>query len=668
MLEDLKAPVATAEDDSLDTDDSKQVLGREPKVKYEPAKNGVTVVDIENSGSGFAGLGKEELMKIANQPFWVRLRWTLFILFWLSWIGMIAGAIGIIVITPKCSPRPVWQKYPVYQVFSKSYQDTDFTSRPNGQSSGIGDLEGIRQRIPYLVDLGVKTIGLSVIFPSPMKDVGYDISDFMQVGEEYGTLDEFDRMVKEAKERGLSVVLDFVPNHSSEDHEWFQKSINKTDPFTDYYIWNDGVDVDGQRTPPNNWECRYSAHNPSQIKSTENGDYEVEKEVDVATKTGECGSAWTWNEERQQYYFHQFAQEEPDLNLRNPAVVEEMKKVARFWLDRGIAGLRVNAAPFLFESEALENEIDLPNGQLSNNHTFNLPEVYAFLLQIREVLDDYSSKDGMERILMTEGYVDLDDLAKYYKNNGEMIAQMPMNLGFTEVTDSDMTGNKLQQFISAYLEKLLPESMWPNWVLGNHDRSRVATRVGENLSDSMNMIAMLLPGTPINYYGEEIGMEDSPDSKFIDRGNRNGFRTPMQWSNETNAGFSEVEPWLAVNGNYPNVNVAAQDAASESHLKVYRELVKIREMASAQYGEISFPYVDEEIFSFVRNKSGNPGLLVAVNLGDSNRFINFSGNGLPETLTLKLKNVGGTPDISVGSTVSSTNVTIPAKNGFVFSY
>lgn len=244
-------------------------------------------VDIENVQLSFAGMGKEELMKYANDPFWVRLRWSLFILFWVLWIAMLAGAIIIVVLTPGCPPPPAreWHhKGVIYQVYPTSFKDTN--------DDGVGDLKGIIEKLPYIKELGVNTIWLNPIFPSPLKDGGYDISDYTDIDPLFGNLTDFDELLKVAKEKGLHVILDFVPNHTSDRHPWFLKSKKNESVYGDYYIWKTGK-LPNER--PNNWLSVFG------------------------------GPAWTFNTERSSFYYHQFLDAQPDLNLRNPLVREELK-------------------------------------------------------------------------------------------------------------------------------------------------------------------------------------------------------------------------------------------------------------------------------------------------------------------------------------------------------
>ena len=366
----------------------------DPKVKFI---GGSETVDVEKGGEGNAqgispALTKSELMKYATDPFWVKLRWALFILFWVGWFAMLVVSIVIIVMAPKCPSPPAkewWQKRPIYEVYVKSFKDAD--------DDGNGDLKGVKSEVDYLSNLGVGSVWLSPIFKSPMKDNGYDVSDYKAVDPAFGTMDDFKALVEDLHSKDIKLIMDFIPNHSSDQHEWFQKSVKKEAPYTDYYVWADGKNGG----PPSNWQSVFG------------------------------GSAWTFNQERGQYYLHQFYKEQPDLNLRNDAVVKELEDVMKFWLDQGVDGFRVDSVGNFFENEANEDEDGSGEYKDFANHdkTFDLPEVLDLLKKFRKVLDD-ATGEGTPKIMMTEAYMSADKLARYY---GELtnqigdISQMPLN-------------------------------------------------------------------------------------------------------------------------------------------------------------------------------------------------------------------------------------------------
>jgi alpha-glucosidase len=418
--------------------------------------------------------------------------------------------------------------------------------------------------------LGVNTLWLSPIFPSPGKDNGYDVSDYVNVDPVYGSLKDLDDLVNSLKDRDMKLVLDFVPNHSSDEHEWFQKSVKREAPYADYYVWKEGR----RGTPPNNW------------------------------KSVSGGSAWEWNAERGEYYLHQFSASQPDLNLKNPAVMAEMKSALAFWLDRGVDGFKMDAVAHLVEDE-------------DSDTTYNHPEVLELLKEFRAVLDNKTVADSYNPRMMMLDANDLtqDELNAYYGSNftelSGNVAHMPLNYDFiNEFADGTVTAEKLYSAISSYRDGLPNAGAWPNFNVGGHDHKRLATRLGHDVVDVMNMVVMMLPGTPITYYGDELGMEDAAS------GDNKASRTPMQWDSSENAGFTSGTPWQAVNADYMHVNAKKQlESVEASHAKIYRELAKMRQQQSVLYGIMSSK-AENNVFAYSRVKKGNPGYVVAVNLGN----------------------------------------------------
>lgn len=330
-----------------------------------------------------------------------------------------------------------WQNGNFYQIYPRSFQDSD--------GDGVGDLNGITSRLEYLKDLGVTGIWLSPIFKSPMKDFGYDISDYTQIHEEYGTLQDFQTLANRCKALNIRLILDFVPNHSSDQHEWFLKSEAGDATYKDYYIWNEGkVLENGTRVPPNNWLSIFR------------------------------GSAWKWSETRKAYYYHQFLAEQPDLNYRNAALVENMKSILRLWLDRGVAGFRIDAVPYLFETEALLDE------PLSNNcndpedycylrhiYTSDIEDTFDMIYQWRAVTDKYKVDHGGEtRILMTEAYTSLPNTLKFYGNTTTLGSQVPFNFELISYTNIGSTAGDYKKHIDDWLNSMPTGSEYrANWVV-----------------------------------------------------------------------------------------------------------------------------------------------------------------------------------------------------------
>ncbi|PSN33695.1 Maltase 1 [Blattella germanica] len=507
-----------------------------------PKDNGMTVkldktgLRKQSPSHQWVGLTMQELVEFSSDPFWIRMRYFCFGVFWCSFI-ILSVATGVLVFSaPRCRKPEWWQEGPMYGVFSLDFRENASTSEEEG-------LSGIESKLDYIVELGVKTIWLSPIYKSPMIDFGYDIEDFKEIDARFGTLQDFRDLITSMKARELRLVMDLVPNHSSDQHEWFQKSKAKIDPYTDYYVWVDPKGFDGDKPiVPNNWLSVFG------------------------------GSAWEWNEDRKQFYLHQFAKEQPDLNFRNIAVKNEMLDVMRFWLEMGVDGFRMDAIPHLFEDTELKdeptvNETMVQRGEydgLRHVHTYNLPEVFSIMEDFRKALDAYSEQTDKVRKLL---YLKL--------------------------------GN-----ISPYLIQL-----------GNHDHGRMASRYGGDLVDCLNMILLMLPGTAVTYYGEELGMENTPVSweltvdpaglnvgpEYYKEHSRDPERTPMQWSPDKNAGFSDADSiWLPLHPNYTTVNVETQRSQLLSHLNVYKSLVRARSDHSVMYGSLVTKVFNDSVFAFTR--------------------------------------------------------------------
>ena len=441
-----------------------------------------------------------------------------------------------------------WQTGVVYQVYPRSFQDT------NGD--GVGDLAGITQRLPYLADLGVDAVWLSPVFVSPMVDFGYDIADHTAIDPLFGTLADFDALLERAHALGLKVILDLVPNHTSNRHPWFVESrVSRQSARRDWYIWRNGAPEGG---PPNNWLSEFG------------------------------GSAWQYDPATDQYYYHAFLRAQPDLNWRNPDVRRAMHDIMRFWLDHGVDGFRVDVMWHLAKDEAFRDNPPNPDwceGQpdyrrLLPVYSTDRPEVHALVREMRAVIDDYP-----ERVLIGEIYLPVEKLVAYYgealPEGGLSGAHLPFNFSLIE---APWTAEAIAALIARY-EAALPPGAWPNWVLGNHDRRRIAARLGEAQVRVAAMLLMTLRGTPTLYYGDELGLPQVqiPRSQVRDPWEvnvpglgRDGCRTPMPWDATAFAGFSTAEPWLPLNADSEIRNVAAQRSDSRSLLALYRRLLALR--------------------------------------------------------------------------------------------
>jgi alpha-glucosidase len=489
-----------------------------------------------------------------------------------------------------------WQRGIIYQVYPRSFQDS------NGD--GVGDLRGITQRLDYLRWLGVDAVWISPIYPSPMKDFGYDVADYCDIHPQFGTLQDFDDLVHEAHGRGLKIVLDFVPNHTSDQHPWFLESrSSRSNPKRDWYIWRDPAPDGG---PPNNWLSNFG------------------------------GSGWQFDEKTRQYYYHAFLPEQPDLNWRNPQVVEAMLGVLEFWLERGVDGFRVDVIWHLIkDAEFRDNPLNptwTPDGnpyhELLPVYTSDRPEVHDVIARMRHLFDQYH-----ERVLIGEIYLPVERLVQYY--GADMSgAHLPFNF---QLLLAPWDARHIAQLIEEY-ETQLPKEGWPNWVLGNHDNHRIASRVGLPQARVAAMLLLTLRGTPTLYYGDEIGMcdVDIPHERVQDPFEKNvpgkGLgrdpgRTPMQWDGSRNAGFTTGEPWLPIASDYHHVNVHEQREDPASMLALYRRLITLRRGEPAlEVGRFEACPAAHDVLAYVRRaREGDASFLVALNLGSRPQVLAATG-------------------------------------------
>jgi alpha-glucosidase len=459
-----------------------------------------------------------------------------------------------------------WQTGVIYQVYPRSFQDTD--------GDGVGDLRGITARLDYLKGLGVDAVWVSPIYPSPMKDFGYDVSDYTGIDPLFGTMEDFDALVAAAHAKGLRVILDFVPNHSSDQHPWFVESrSSRTSAKRDWYLWRDAAPAGDDWRPakervPNNWMSHFG------------------------------GPAWTWDEGTQQFYLHSFLKEQPDLNWRNPAVKEAMYSAMRFWLERGVDGFRMDVLWLLVKDEFFRD--NPPNPAFSGGHDVtrvlpvhnaDQPETHVIVAEMRAVLDGFGptigrGDGGSNRVLIGEIYLPLPDLVRYYGETPQLNgANLPFNFALIQTR---WAAEAIAEVIRTY-EGLLPAGAWPNYVLGNHDQPRLASRVGALQARAAAMLLLTLRGTPTMYYGDELGMEDvaiSPEqvqdpAEKNEPGKGRGRdpeRSPMIWVDAANAGFTtpEAVPWLPLVKDWETENAAAQAARPKSMLMLYRRLLGLR--------------------------------------------------------------------------------------------
>ncbi|XP_039954323.1 maltase A2-like [Bactrocera tryoni] len=505
-----------------------------------------------------------------------------------------------------------WESATLYQIYPRSFMDSD--------GDGIGDLNGITSRLAFFKEIGVTATWISPIYDSPMADMGYDVANFTKIYPVFGTMEDFDALLAKAHELDLKLVLDFVPNHSSDECEWFQKSILREEGYDDWYVWDDGkIDSEtGERSPPSNWEAVFG------------------------------GSAWTWVEERQQYYLHQFLAKQPDLNYTNPAVRERMLEVMKFWLDRGVDGFRMDATNFLVEKR-FENGTYPDNpintgpgggGMSGISYTKDQWESTEIIYEWREFLDEYQRVNGGDtRAMIIEAYSEVDVLSNYITNGTHVGGQLPMNFNFVRL-DENSTAETIETQANAWMDVIWTKHKMANWVANNHDNSRLPTRMGESKVDAMTMIIHALPGTSVTYYGEEIGMPDYADACTGDScGFRDPERTPMQWNGSKNAGFSTGNStWLAVNPNYTYLNVKVQRGVARSSLQIFKGMTALKKTdafkAFKEEGGFSYKALSKQVFQVIRTAVDREEYRVLANLGNQIEYFDGLTNKTMEYVLL----------------------------------
>ncbi|XP_014688954.2 amino acid transporter heavy chain SLC3A1 [Equus asinus] len=491
----------------------------------------------------YAGMPKEVLFQFSHQA---RYRVPREIIFWLtvaSVLVLTGATIAIIAISPKCLDW--WQAGPMYQIYPRSFKDSD--------KDGNGDLKGIQDKLDYIATLNIKTIWITSFYKSSLKDFRHGVEDFRDIDPIFGTMEDFENLLAAIHDKGLKLIIDFIPNHTSDKHPWFQLSRTRTGKYTDYYIWHDCTQENGITKPPNNWLSVYG------------------------------NSSWHFDEVRNQCYFHQFMKEQPDLNFRSSDVQEEIKEIIQFWLAKGVDGFSFDAVKFLLEAKHLRDEPQVNKTQMPDTvthyaelyHDFTTTQVgmHDIVRSFRQTMNQYSSEPGRYRFMGTEA-------------NGERIDRTMMYYGLPFIEEADFpfndyltrletpSGSSVFEIITSWMENM-PEGKWPNWMISGPDNARLMSRLGKEYVNVMNMLVFTLPGTPITYYGEEIGMGNILATNLNESYNVDTLfsKSPMQWDNSSNAGFSEGNhTWLPTSSDYHTVNVDVQKTQPTSALKLYQEL------------------------------------------------------------------------------------------------
>jgi alpha-glucosidase len=530
-----------------------------------------------------------------------------------------------------------WKNAVIYEIYPRSFQDS------NGD--GIGDLNGITERLDYLQKLGIDAIWLTPIYPSPQVDFGYDISDYTNIDSQYGTLADFDRLVAEAHKRHIGIVMDLVLNHTSDQHPWFKESeSSRTNAKADWYMWHDPKMVDGHREPPNNWESVFGH------------------------------SAWQWDPARQQYYYHRFYIQQPDLNWNNPAVRKAMYDVERFWIQHGVAGFRLDAITSLFEDPQDRDEAYVlgPDGKplinaygdkvVETNLTDNLPEVNDVLRELRQVANQ---TQGRKVILIGETYLrSVDDLRKMYgAHNDELDLPMDMEVGFPPNGVDVLDVNRFRARINEAETEI--DGNMPLFVFDNHDNPRWDRWVSDDHRDDVGrVIAAILfasRDTAMMYYGDEIGMATTPPTRKEDvkdpigitgwpkEKGRDGERTPMQWDADKDAGFSTAaRTWLPIPPSYTSVNVAAEEKDPNSLLHWYEQLIALKKSDPALHAgdEIMLNTGDQHVLSWLRKSPDGEAVIVACNFTAEPQTVSFdlSKQGLHRFHVKTVLKTPGAPD------------------------
>ena len=636
--------------DQNDNDDKKQ--NKEKKLSFDP-----------KTTEPYAGMPAEMVRYYSEQPLYRGLRY--FLLFALLATMVTLATLAGVTVSRSAPCLESWQEAPIYQVYPLSFYDSD--------GDGVGDLKGIQEKIDYIEELGVGSIWLNPIYDSPQRDMGYDISDYRKIWPTFGTMEDFQNMLDTIHKKGLKLIMDFVPNHSSDQHEWFLASSDPSHPdfekYKDYYVWKD-------RTPTENVSAECLAINP---------DYDYPNNwVSVFS-----GSAWTWHEKRGMYYLHQFLPEQPDFNLENYLVVQELIDVLDFWLEKGVDGFRMDAVQYSYEAQHFRDEYatdpsiskycvteDSDTNDLHHDFTKEQPGMHDMLQAFRDKCKEYSQEPGVDIVMITEAYqFDPQKISRYYGTNSEEESSFPFNffmIAYGAETEfnsdpnqnSGKSGWSAEFFAHNIIDTWLaaPQQTnsnykareWPNWVVSNHDNPRMATKTNREFSEAIAVMLLTLPGTQTLYYGDEIGMIDVPTTEDTDEGgnDRGPCRAPMQWDNSTWAGFTTNTdgPWLPVDTSvYPGIvqeiNVADQENDKNSMLMHYKSLIKMNkdnlQLHRGHYCNfnqgvsIETSPLENNVLSYIREQNGlKTGFIAMFNFDRNEKSISIQEKDFGQIINL----------------------------------
>ncbi|XP_019715696.1 neutral and basic amino acid transport protein rBAT [Hippocampus comes] len=593
----------------------------------------------------YAGMPKEVLLLYSSRPCYRVPREILFWLMVACALSLVALTISLVALSPRCLGW--WQVSPVYQVYLPSFRDSD--------GDGLGDLRGVREKLGHFQYLNIKSVWLSTFYRSSTKDAGYVVEDFRAVDPLFGTMQDFDDLLAEMHKLGLKLIVDLVPNHTSDKHRWFNLSRARDPHYRDYYVW---ADCGATEPKPNNWVSVFG------------------------------NSSWTYDAVRGQCYLHQFLKEQPDLNFRNPRVRQEMLDIIQFWLDKGVDGFRMGAVKHLLEAAHLRDEPQVdPNmppesatSERDLHHDFTTTQLglHDLLREWRARMDVFSREPGRHRLMVTESYdgSEVEKTMMYYGTPLAKESDFPLNLYLLDLPHNT-SSSWVKHLVHLWMANM-PAGRWPNWLVGSRNAPRVASAVGRRYARVINMLLLTLPGTPITYYGEEIGMENInvTESRPEDSAGRydesvSGApqRSPMQWSADANVGFTDRTnvTWLPVHPDYRSVNVEVQKGDEGSALSQYRRLSGLRQSEPAlQRGWFCHVGADRGVFAYLRELDGlDRAFLLLLNLGGRAAVTDLSAVAeLPERLRVAMS----TERAGDGQAVSKSGIATEAGEGLMLEF
>ncbi|OWF43493.1 neutral and basic amino acid transport protein rBAT-like [Mizuhopecten yessoensis] len=581
----------------------------------------------EEENNPFYGMNKKELLEVSSQPCWRRLRAAFIGLVILAWLALLVAVVALVLMYPKCKAaeeRSWWQNDVVYRIYVRSFQDSD--------GDGIGDLTGVEQQLDYIQALGANTISLSPVFETDGTD-DFGVTDSLRVHPDLGSMLNLTALITKVKDKGMRILLDFIPNQTSKNHSWFTASAASsahTNDYRNYYVWSDYT---------NNWR-------------TVSGDV-----------------AWTFHFARNETYLHQFSTSQPDLNLRSGRVQDELKTVLEFWLRKGVDGFYVRNSAYLFEDYDLRNEGSNGGGStndyenLVHNYTLALPGVFDMLSRWRAVV---SSNDSI--LIADMPSSDVTTTMAYYGHSGQDGVHLSLNRYFFDKAGS-CNGACVKTYVDSWMSNL-SEGRWASWMAGDENVDRFASRFNSSYIRAYYMLTMLLPGTPILYYGDEILLKNNPG--IANSGNNRTMRGLMQWRNATDGGFCSAStcstPWISPNADASTNNVQSQDANADSMLQYIRSLTKLRQQTSFRVGTYHPALVDDNIFSYVREFNGEMGYLVAINFGTTSQTRSYYGYASVEKDAEVAMTSGPDVGLEVESEVTTDSITLGPKQGVVLSW